>query len=214
MTKAKVMPLSLKPVTRGQAGKLCDNLSHRLQKSKTLKSEPFEEVLTDPSRNKALLDDIVAVVEKHVDVVGDIIRVNRSIRPAYPDWVDKAMHPELEAKGPRKFDAGKLEQWLHDSQKNGGVCKGKLIYEHLISNNMLESCAGLRDLEEIQKRGIDFFRKHFAGKAVFGWKSVVLDRRGFLNVPCLIEDDGQVVLHWYWLGRDGDDASPALRFAS
>ncbi len=210
---AKVMSLSTKPVTRGQAGTLCDKLSHRLQNSKTMQSERFEKVNKDKVRNKALLDDLVAAVQKHVDALGDIIRVDRKIRPAYPDWMDKPMHPELEAKGPREFDAGKLEQWLYDGQKNGGVCKGKLIYEHLISNNMLESCAGLRDLEEIQKRGIDFFRKHFAGKAVFGWKSVVLNRDGRQGVPYLVGRDGQVVLRWRWLGFDWLGANPALRFA-
>jgi hypothetical protein len=210
----KVIPLSLKPVTRGQAGKLCDKLSHRLQMSKTLKSEPFEKVLKNPLRNKALLDDIVAAVQKHVDALGDIIRVDRSIRPVYPDWMEKPMHPELEMTGPAEFDAGKLEQFLLEKQKTG-VVKGNDIYEHLKQTDTLKTCVGLRDLEEIQKKGIDFFRKHFAGKAVFGFRSVVLGRDyGRLRVPYLLESDGQAVLYWISLGVVWGADDPALRFAS
>ena len=32
-------------------------------------------------------------------VLDTIIRVDRSIRPVYPDWMREVMHPELEAKG-------------------------------------------------------------------------------------------------------------------
>jgi hypothetical protein len=57
------------------------------------------------------------------------------------------------------------------------------------------------------------FRKHFAGKAVFAWKSVVRGRGGHRYVPCLIEYDRRVVLDWDWLGIDWYDHSPALRLA-
>ena len=112
-----------------------------------------------------------------------------------------------------KMRGRKVSLWLHDEQKDGGWIEGHKLYEHLKSNNMLESCLGLRDLEEIQRRGIEFFRQHFKGKAVFGWKSAVRDSDGNLNAPCLYEGVGRVVLDWVWLSNGWSDCSPALRFA-
>jgi hypothetical protein len=142
-----------------------------------------------------------------------IIRVDRSVRPVYPEWVKKVMHPELEGTGPAEYDLAKVEQWLHDEQKKG-VMVGNRIYEHLKSNNMLASCLGLRDLEEIQKKGVRCFPKPVKGNAVFGWKSVVLGHGGNLSVPCLVEVGGGVLLDWYWLTHDWSDERPALRFTS
>jgi hypothetical protein len=85
----------------------------------------------------------------------------------YPEWVTKVMHPELEGTGPAEYDLAKVEQWFPDEQKRG-VMVGNRIYEHLKSINMLDSCLGLRDLEEIQKKGVAFFREPFKGKVVFG----------------------------------------------
>ena len=143
-----------------------------------------------------------------------IIPIDRSQKPTYPDWVKDVLHPELEGQGPAVYAITQVGLWLHDDQKDGKWMKGQAIYDHLVQNQMLESCLSLRDLEEIQKRGSPFFRKHFRGKAVFGWKSVVRNRIGNLRVPYLTEGDGEVVLGWHWLGRGWYDCNPALRFAS
>ena len=147
-------------------------------------------------------------------VIDPIIRVDRSIRPSYPDWMKEVMHPELETVGPGEYDITKVEQWLHDGQKDGGCIEGNKIYTHLKKTDTLKTCLGKRDLEEIQKKGIAFFRKHFKGKAVFGWSSVVRNRYGYLYVPYLYESDGEVVLHWRWLDRDWLSRYPALRHES
>ena len=110
--------------------------------------------------------------------ISPIIRVNRKIRPVYPDWADQkwinsAEFMALEATGPAKFDASKLEQWLHDDQKDGRVT-GDIIYEHHKKNDMLKDDLSLHDL----RRKALPFPVHFQGKAVFGWKSVVLGRDG------------------------------------
>lgn len=147
-----------------------------------------------------------------VEVAPDLVRVDRTVRPTYPDWMREVLHSELEATGPSEFDYGKLTMWLHDRQKNGTVT-GQVIYDHLKSGDMLSSCLGLRDLEEIQKKGITHFRKYFKGQAVFGWKSVVRLGDGLLDVPYLCESGGRVVLFWDWPGHDWDSSSPALRFA-
>ena len=171
------------------------------------------------------LGDILLVLEGRAKIVAipvetstpvfvdNIIRVDRSLRPTYPEWVRIVMHPELEATGPAEYDATSLEQWLHDGQKNGGWVKGEKIYEHLEEKKMLESCLGLVDLIAIQAKGIDFFRQHFAGKAVFAWKSVVRGRNDDLGVPYLYGVGGEVVLGWFWLGNDWDGSLPARRFA-
>ena len=154
------------------------------------------------------------ILEPEVEV-DSIIRVDRSIRPSYPDWVKEVIHPELESVGPAKYDISGVEQWLHDGQKDGKCVKGTKIWAELNKPEILKDHLGLRDLEEIQKKGIMFFRKHFKGKAVFGWKSIVWDRNGdLLRVPCLYKVGGEVILGWRWADYGWCDDDPALRFAS
>ena len=174
-------------------------------------SEDWAMLAHDEKKIRQVLELIRGNVTLQFD---SIIRVDRSVRPTYPDWARIVMHPELENLGPVEFDAAKLELWLHEGQKDGKWVNGQVIYEYLKEKKMLENCLGLSDLIEIQAKGIDFFRRHFASKAVFAWKSVVRRRRGFLNVPCLYEHGDKVVLHWDWLVDVWDVINPALRFAS
>ncbi len=164
-----------------------------------------------------LLSGELVVVErepKPEPVLDAIIRVDRAVRPVYPDWMKKVMHPKLEATGPAEYDLATVQLWLHNGQKGGNWVKGQRIYDHLKSNNMLEGCLGLQDGLAIQQKGIAVFRKFFAGKAVFLWRSVVRDRDGGLRVPCLLELDGGVVVYWHWLDIDWYGLNPAARFAS
>ena len=147
-------------------------------------------------------------------VIDPIVHVDRSIRPSYPEWVKIVMHPELEPTGPSKYDVSKVEQWLHAGQKDGKWMKGEKVYAYLKETDTLKTCLGLRDLEEIQKKGIAFFRKYFQGKAVFGWSGVVRYRDDSLSVPYLYVDGDGVVLRWYWLDDDWRVSYPALRHAS
>lgn len=144
--------------------------------------------------------------------VDSIIRVDRSIRPSYPDWMKEVVHQELESVGPAEYDISAVEQWLHDGQKNGGRVAGTIIYGNINEPSVLSDHLGLRDLEEIQKKGIMFFRKHFMGKTVFGWKSIGRNRNGILYVPCLYELCGGVILIWFFIERNLSNQSPALRF--
>lgn len=150
--------------------------------------------------------------------IDSIIRIDSSVRPVYPDWMDQAYinTPEflaLERSGLSDYDLAKIVQWLHEGQKNGGRVTGNRIFDHLKASDMLEGCLGLADLQAIQKLGLENFRKYFAGKAVFGWKSVVRHRDGDLVVPYLIEGGVQVKLNWNWLDNDFNENNPALRFA-
>lgn len=145
-------------------------------------------------------------------VLDFIVRVDRSVKLTYPDWVNKVMHPELELAGPAEYDLSKVDQWLHDDQKRGSVV-GNTIYKHLQKGDALATCLNLQDGLAIQAKGITVFRKLFAGKAVFLWSSIVRSSYGSLSVPYLIEFEGKVVLYWYWTDRDWFSRNPALRFA-
>jgi hypothetical protein len=145
-------------------------------------------------------------------LIGDVVQVNRAERVIYPEWVDGVLHPDLAATGPAEYTLDSLEQWLHDGQKNGGHVVGSRIYEHLKGATMLEDCLGLSDLLAIQKLGLDTFRRHFKDRVVFGWKSVVRDRAGDLDVPYLVERGGRVNLDWRWLDVGWRGRGPALRF--
>ena len=179
-----------------------------------LSAEVMQGWIENPKAVAKVLAAFAPVVkDKEVETVSGLVSVDRAIRPIYPDWVKEVLHPELENSGPAEYDVGQLEQWLHDGQKNGGWVKGQVIYDHLKATDTLKDCASLRDLEEIQKKGVSFFREHFQGKVVYGWKSVVRRAGGYLFVPFLCEDGGEVMQCWYWLGDDWLGSYPALCFA-
>lgn len=112
----------------------------------------------------------------------------------------------------QKIEKGKFTLWLHPDQIKGYV-KGTEILKYLTDNNLLDGCAILEDLEEIQKQGIEFYRKYFKDNFIYAWKSVRYSDDN-LYVPYLYELDDKVVLNWDWAddGWFGDD--PALRHAS
>ena len=149
------------------------------------------------------------------DILDFTIHVDRTIRPTYPDWSKVVTYPDLEPTGPTDYNLSTgVEQWLHDGQKDGKYTRGQVIYDHLKETDDLKNHLSLRDLEEIQKKGIKVFRMLFKGKAVFAWKSVVQDQGGHLGVPFLYEGGDGVLVYWHWLDHDWGGSNPALRFAS
>ncbi|TSC83433.1 MAG: hypothetical protein G01um101417_606 [Parcubacteria group bacterium Gr01-1014_17] len=173
----------------------------------------FENVIL-LARNRAKL----VRLEESNPSTDTVVRVDRSVRPVYPDFLNQEFinTPKfiaLEKLGPPEFDASKLHQWLHPKQKKKAVL-GNVIHELLLWKQLIPSCLGYADLLGIQAKGIVFFRQHFKGKTVFGWRSVVPHRDGDLRVPYLVGIGGGVVLYWDWLGHDWGANYPALRFAS
>jgi hypothetical protein len=145
-------------------------------------------------------------------VLDFIVRVNRSIKPNYPSWMEKLMHFELEGSGPTEYNLQTdVQKWLHDDQKNG-VVFGNAIYKYLKKDKTLASCLNLQDGLAIQQKGTAVFRELFAGKAVFLWGSVVQRRNGNLYVPYLYDGDVKIVLFWNWLDDILLSNYPALRF--
>lgn len=145
-------------------------------------------------------------------VLDFLVRVNRSIKPTYPDWMKKLEHPELECSGPAEYNLQTaVQEWLHDDQKRGSVV-GNTIYKHL-KDNALATCLNLQDGLAIQQKGIAVFRKLFGEKNVFLWGSVVRHHNGVdLVVPFICGRRGEVVVVWRWLDRNCYSNSPALRF--
>lgn len=64
-------------------------------------------------------------------VLDFLVRVDSSVKPSYPEWIRKVMHPELELAGPAEYNLQDgVEQWLYNDQKCGSVA-GNTIYKHL-----------------------------------------------------------------------------------
>lgn len=208
---AKTMTTS--EMTDGQIERAIEIFRAQLRKHKgELPSDAVQTVLGQAE----LGPEWFAVLRDRVEAVrGTIVTVDRSVRPAYPNWMDKVMHPELECTSPAEYDlATQVSLWLHDDQKSG-VTTGQTIYDYLKDNSILESCLGLSDALAIQKLGAEVFQKVFGNNVVYFWKSVVRRRAGGdLRVPCLYVGGDEVVLNWRWLGRGWDDNEPAVRFAS
>lgn len=174
----------------------------------------FENVIL-LARNRASL---TRLEEPPTVVIDPIVRVDRSVRPVYPDFLiqEYINTPEfvaLEKLGPPEFDASRLRKWWHPKQKKG-VVRGDIIRKVLLKKKLIPSCVGYADLLGIKAKGIEFFRQHFRDQAVFGWRSVVPNLDGILSVPYLAEDGGRVVLYWSWLGSVWDADNPAIRFAT
>ncbi len=104
------------------------------------------------------------------------------------------------------IEVGRTELWLHEKQKTSWV-QGRKILTHLKDTGLLAGFADLPELQAIQGRGIEFFRKHgFAGKAIVGWRGV---QDG--SVPYLIANADGVVLRWRHLGHYFSAGNPGLR---
>ncbi len=147
---------------------------------------------------------------------GDIIRVDRTVRPAYPCWMKEACHLKLEAVGPEEYRLAQVELWLHEGQKDDLAVTGYEIYGYLQRTDDPLNQLGLLDLEAIQRRGEGFFEEHFSGQVVYGWKGVIKDQEGDLCVPylCATHDPygERLPLRWAHLEEYWDASSPALRF--
>ena len=149
-----------------------------------------------------------------------IILVNRSVKPNYPNWVRKIMYPKLENIGPTKYDILlEVERWFHKDHKDQAQIKIKDVFIYLRggAGANLKTYMGIRDLEEIQKKGSIFFRKYFQGKIIYGWKGVVLNNFGHQFVPYIYDTggtEGTIILNWSWLGHDWRDRDPVVRLGS
>ena len=136
----------------------------------------------------------------------EIVYLNKRAILKHPDWIVKLVHPELDLYGPGAYSIKSVAQWLHEYQRKGIPILGSRIYAELKQSGELKYHLGLRDMIAIQKKGVEFYRKHFHGKYVFGWKGLVLWETGDMGVSYLFENEANVVLGSYllqshWLGN-------------
>jgi hypothetical protein len=123
----------------------------------------------------------------------------RSGAPAYPCWAQGPLHPELAGTRAAEFDLARLELWRPPPGNLRRLRTGDWVYCQLKKADLLERCLGLCDLVEIKHQGLRYYRRHFGSRTVFGWRSVVRDRLGFLYVPYLFEFGDGVEVHWFLL---------------
>lgn len=140
-----------------------------------------------------------------------IVRVDRTIRPSYlpASNYKEEYYVQFQNSGPESFDLRKIKKFLLDEQGNGGKVTGRTIFDFLVKNNMLSRALSYRDGEEIQKKGVDIFRKIFGPNNLMLWKSVAeANSRGSnedqLNVMYLIVSGGRVKMFVRNLAKDFD----------
>jgi len=145
------------------------------------------------------------------DGADDIIQVDRSVQIDYPRWANVPVHlvyPDLENTGPSEYNINQIDVLLHPDQEDGDVAEGNDIYDLIVDDNDdLEKHLGMADLIAIHAKGLRFYRKHFKGKQIFAWKSVVQDEEEDYHVPYLVENGDKLSILWYHLNWpwDGDD---------
>src|SRR3989344_4936922 len=78
----------------------------------------------NPERVADILQDVVDTDTLVLPRQDPIVRVNRSVRPLYPDWIKDVSYKDLESVGANEYNARKdVGLWLHDGQ----VQKGRII---------------------------------------------------------------------------------------
>ena len=115
----------------------------------------------------------------------------------FPEWATGTLLPERKEKRSTPIRLDELELWHPRSSKKGAMETGAEVYRRITKARLIERCLSLREVIQIQRRGLRSYRKYFGGRAVFGWRSAVRDRLGFRYVPYLFEFGDGVYVHWY-----------------
>lgn len=170
---------------------------------------------------KKVLDGLaeIKVTGEEIDL-GNRIYVDRSIRPSYPRFVGRILYEEWEKFAPTEYDISQVKLSFCIGQSGDGKIRGSKIHATLRENNNLGICLGLRDLEEIKKKGVNFFKKHFRDQKLFAWKGVACELDGNeLAAPYLCVNNYHDIgerIEVYWCGlslKEWDMYCPAAYFA-
>lgn len=148
--------------------------------------------------------------------VEEIMRVDRSVNPGYPDWLE-LVYPDLEKTGPAEYPMSQVKMLLHDYQHEWHGIRGDNLYGWLMGNNLLKDCLSLSDLKAIQNTSLAFFRQHFQDSNVMAWKSIARHRgqseSRHLLVPTLrVKDKRKLVVDWDSIGYMLRGGSPCFIF--
>lgn len=104
------------------------------------------------------------------------------------------------------IERGATSEFLTDRQEAGGWDTGRVVLATITEQGFLEGCLDELELKAIQAKGLEFYRRHFAGKYLPGWRGVQGD-----SVPVLYEGGDGVILLWRRVGFSFRAHYPALR---
>lgn len=147
---------------------------------------------------------------KNKDSEASIIRVDRSIIPAYPDLAVLIPRHDLEKKGLVEYSIEDVGSWAYGTPKDR--IPRSVVYGYLKRKRMLNRCLGFEDGLEIQKKGVEFFRKYFDTKLIELWRTFVMWKEdGNIYTPVLFENaSNEMFLTWYSLewNMEGNSITP------
>jgi hypothetical protein len=136
-------------------------------------------------KKKTTFDDPVITVDLSLSVLG-----------RFPEWCKQVLHPEMHTKRRAFFLPSDLLVLTGLSRKCGDL--GIKIYEYLEQQQLLAKCIGIDELEGIRAKGPEFFRQHWKGKQLMGWKSTIITDTNRIVVPSIVCEEGspEVVIAW------------------
>lgn len=128
----------------------------------------------------------------------DIVLVDLSHEPVFPEWVLRWKFPELQTTDCNSFDLRLLGKF--PPHPTGGCCPtGFEMLEYLEKDCLFHRCLNLQDGKALViHAGLE--QKQFIGKWFLLWKSAAFDLFGNLFVPYVQNIGRQTpIIHWYWL---------------
>jgi hypothetical protein len=144
------------------------------------------------------MSTVTSITDRKNILKSESVFLDHSFPSGYPEFAEFGIFPKEKEGTTTGFNPDLMEQWFHGEYIKGRA-SGEMILAYLKYNYLLEDCIGLPELGGIYQKGAIFFSKHFEGKAVFAWQSILSMPRG-RYVPYLIQFGGPVVLCLHWMG--------------
>jgi len=150
-----------------------------------------------------------------IGVPDSIIKVDRTSTLIYPHIGWKPMFPALHVGRKDYYDLlESVEIVLHPDQKLRKLVSGHEILSWLKATDSFSLtggfCLTLHDAEQVEEKGVDFFRQNFGGKKLCYWGSAgILNGRQGVPYQCY---RGGLVTDWRWLDDNFSLFEPGLRF--
>jgi hypothetical protein len=125
-----------------------------------------------------------------------IIKVDRSIRPAYPDWEGGVRHWGIDRR-PAEYNLGSLALCRTYLMPKGG---DKVTYFQ--DKGIIHFCLGFADFSEIQRKlsefadGVDVFRSYFGDEPIFALYDPIKGTSGCFKVSSLRVWKHEIIQEW------------------
>lgn len=108
-----------------------------------------------------------------IDKSEHIVKVDRTKRPLYPDFIEGPIRQDWELSGPSEFDIAQLQPNFYERDEDSGWAYGPRLFEQFGETPIMSRALTLLDLEAIVAKGPEFYFRHFGDRYVIAWKSVV-----------------------------------------